>query len=211
MLSVLLRSGCVRCEQRRRRAMISALGDLLDLDGAGPMSVSRLKMQRERDDAEHRADDRRPAARQARAADHDRGDGVELESLTAHRRRARRAGPTAGPRRCRRTDPAQDVHAEARSAWDLHAGDAGRLTVAADRDDVAAVGGAVEQDPPDRRSRRRTRSPRTGCRAPRRCRTSRGRCRGRQQEIGVLSLIQSASPRAMVNMASVAMNGTTRP
>ena len=30
-------------------------------------------------------------------------------------------------------------------------------------------------------------------------------------EIGVLSLIQSASPRAMVNMARVAMNGTTRP
>ena len=30
-------------------------------------------------------------------------------------------------------------------------------------------------------------------------------------EIGVLSLSHSAKPRAIVNIASVAMNGTTRP
>ena len=32
-----------------------------------------------------------------------------------------------------------------------------------------------------------------------------------KSEIGVLSLIHSARPRAIVNMASVAMNGTTLP
>ena len=53
------------------------LGDQLDLDRQIHQR-HEIEDQREGQDAEDRADDRRPPAGQGRAADHDRGDRVEL-------------------------------------------------------------------------------------------------------------------------------------
>ena len=84
-----------------------------------------------------------------------------------------------------------------------------RLAVAADGDHVPPVAGAVEQDPgadgdgQEDEHRRRDADHLAGAEPAHAVEV--------EDRDRVLSLIQSAAPRAMANMASVAMNGTTLP
>ena len=105
----------------------------------------------EREDAEERADDGRPPAGEARAADHDGADRVELVEVAADGRgaaepRAEQHGGDAGEQ------SREHVDAEDRLPH-RHAGDPRGLAVAADGDDVAAVARPVEHDPAEDRDR----------------------------------------------------------
>ena len=115
-------------------------------------------------------------------------------------------------------NPGEHVDAED-DPPDRDAGDPRGLPIAADGDHVAAVAGSVEDDPPEDRDRQehedRDRDPEDPADAEPQQR-ERARVAERapfrsSRLTGSLSFSNRASPLAMENIASVAMNGTTRP
>src|SRR3954454_14015762 len=124
----------LRALEQDRTQHDRALGDLLDLGGQVQLR-HQAEDQRERQDPEERPDDRRPAAGQARAADHDGADRVQLIQVATDRRGAAEAGAQQHGRHARKQSR-QHVDAEDDPPH-RDAGDPRRLAVAAHRHDVA--------------------------------------------------------------------------
>src|SRR5829696_1868272 len=121
-----------------------SLDHLLDL-GREVHLRHQAEDEREREHPQEGADDRRAAAREARAADHDGADRVELVEVPADRRGA--SEPCAQQHRGDAGEQAREhVDAQDRPSHG-HARDPRRLAVAAHRHDEAAVARAVEDDP----------------------------------------------------------------
>src|SRR5215212_3438597 len=121
-----------------------SLDHLLDL-GREVQLGHQVEDERERQHPEEGAADRRPAAGQARAADHHGADRVELVEVAAHRRGAAEARAEQ-----HRGDPGEQARERVDAEDDpphRHAGDPRGIAVAADGDDLAPVACPVEQDP----------------------------------------------------------------
>ena len=116
-----------------------------------PASVEAVAEDADDQRADQRADDRAAAAEQAGAADHHRGDAVEIGGL-AGLRADRADPPDQGPAAERADHAGSDIDRE-QDAVGADAGEPRRVGIVADGIEMASEGGAVEHVPGQRHER----------------------------------------------------------